>query len=160
MKYLFWGKKTHTYKAQCVKNKVQTLLFCLYKGTSLFIPKTFLLKKQKQNSFLMTICTDRSNKKKGIEDRQKERQRRERQNVKGDKRYRTTDKQRQHKGFCKRTRKIWGANRTRCRRPGHGGKGGYTAVRFLLITSRASAEEVPLFTKERGGLQYSTVSAL
>lgn len=32
---------------KCIKNKVQTLLFCLYKGTSLFIPKTFLLEKNK-----------------------------------------------------------------------------------------------------------------
>lgn len=29
------------------------------------------------------------------------------------------------------------------------GKGGYTAVRFLLITSRASAEELPLLHKEK-----------
>ncbi len=55
---------------------------------------------------------------------------------------------------------MCGANGTRCRRTRHGGKGGYTAVRFLLITSRASAEEIPLYTKERGVLQYSTVSAL
>lgn len=84
------NKKRHADKAQCVKNKVQTLLFCLYKGTSLFIPKTFLLKKQKQNSFLMTICTDRSNeeRKKRYRGQTKgEAKERERQNVKGDKRY-------------------------------------------------------------------------
>lgn len=46
--------KAKTRMGKRIKNKVQTLLFCLYKGTSLFIPKTFLLKnktKQKKIAF-------------------------------------------------------------------------------------------------------------
>lgn len=139
--------------AKCVKNKVQTLLFCLYKGTSLFIPKTFLLenktKQNKKNSFLMTIYTDRSNRK-GSENKWKGRGR-------SSKRRREISTTEQHKRFFFFK---WCEGQTRRQRAVHGQKRGYTAVWFLFLTSRASAEEMPLNTKERGRLQYSRVSAL
>lgn len=75
----------------------------------------------------------------------------------------TIDRQRQHKRFSK-NKKIKQRFKWQTGQDVRGldmkEEGGYTAVRFLLITSRASAEEMPLCTKERGGLQYSTVSAL
>lgn len=62
--FYFGGDKRHT-KARVFKKKtVQTLLFCLYKGTSLFIPKTSF--KRENKSFLMTMQIDRSIKKKEI----------------------------------------------------------------------------------------------
>lgn len=103
---------------------------------------------------MMTICTERSNKK-VTEGRQKERDRQ----CEGRQEISTIDKESQHKRFCNKTKK-----KMRGKQDVGGldteGKGGYTAVRFLLITSRAPAEEMPLYTKERGGLRYCTVSAL
>ena len=71
--------------------------------------------------------------------------------MRGDKRYKTC---------WSKTNRCEGANKTICRTV-HGEKGGiHSCAVFLLITSRASAEETPLYTKEKGRPQYGTVSAL
>lgn len=106
----------------------------------------------------MTICIDRSNKNTYREQTKREREREETGAVKCE-RTKDINVQKQQKEKV-HTKKIRGQTGQNVGGLDMEGKWGYTAVRFLLVFSRDSAEEMPLYTKERGKLQDSTVSAL
>lgn len=122
-------KKAKTRAGRCIKNKVQTLLFCLYKGTSLFIPKTFLLKnKQEKSIFDGRTPTGAT----------------EKVLIKWHKGYR----QYRNKDIIKHCEMIWWADETRSRSLYMKEKGGHGCA-GCTQNSRASAEEMPL-TQQTG----------
>ncbi len=82
------------------KQSTNFIILSLQRHKPLY-PQNISLKKQKQNSFLMTIRTDRSNKKSYREQTKGEGEEGAAK-CEGRQEILTIDRQRQHKGFCKK----------------------------------------------------------